>query len=82
MCWDMDIFSGRSTFELVMALRESMQACCPFCGISFTNFEFHLNLHEDCKLMDGQSEQVGERREEMILLSVLIILIVIDLCSC
>ena len=41
-----------------------MQACCPFCGISFTNFEFHLNLHEDCKLMDGQSEQVGERREE------------------
>ena len=77
----MDIFfSGCSHFSAAMTLR--MHASCPFCGISFTNFEFHLNLHEDCKLMDGQSEQVGERREEMILLSVLIILIVIDLCSC
>ena len=45
-----------------MALNESKKASsCPFCGISLTNFEFHINLHEDCNLMDGQSKQVGER---------------------
>ena len=47
-----------------MELEESYQAC-PFCGIGFTNFEFHLNVHEDCKLLDDQSKQLGKRREEM-----------------
>ena len=47
-----------------MELEESYQAC-PFCGIGFTNFEFHLNVHEDCKLLDDQSRQLGKRREEM-----------------
>ena len=47
-----------------MELEESYQAC-PFCGIGFTNFEFHLNVHEDCKLLEDQSKQLGKRREEM-----------------
>ena len=42
-----------------MALVESYQAC-PFCGINFVNFEFHMNLHEDCKLKDGQRKQLGK----------------------
>lgn len=47
-----------------MELEERYQAC-PFCGISCTNFEFHLNVHEDCRLMDDQSKQLGKKREEM-----------------
>ena len=42
-----------------MALVESYQAC-PFCGINFVNFEFHMSLHENCKLMDGQRKKLGK----------------------
>ena len=78
-----------------MELKGSQQEGCPFCGISFTDFEFHLNLHEDCKLMDGQSKQLGKRKRrgemeglEVIfvivccLLLLLIFVIVIGICYC
>ena len=44
---------GVSIISIVEMEKSLTDQFCPFCGISFSNFEFHLSLHEDCKVIIG-----------------------------
>ena len=55
---------------LVMESEESQQ--CPFCGLSFIDWKFHLGIHNECKMLEekegywllGRKRQEGEEEME------------------
>ena len=50
---------------LVMESEESQQ--CPFCGLSFIDWKFHLGIHNECKMLEEKEGYwlLGRKREEM-----------------
>ena len=39
---------------------------CPYCGLSYTDFEFHIRIHDDCKILEEQRKALGRKREDML----------------
>ena len=48
-----------------MELSEENQGC-PYCGLCYTDFEFHIRIHDDCKMLEEQRKALGRRREDML----------------
>ena len=48
-----------------MELSEETQEC-PFCGLCYTDFEFHIRIHDDCKMLEEQRKALGRKREDML----------------
>ena len=45
-----------------MELSEETQEC-PYCGLTYTDFEFHIRIHDDCKKLEEQRKALGRKRE-------------------
>ena len=48
-----------------MELSEDIQEC-PYCGLCYTDFEFHIRIHDDCKMLEEQRKALGRKRENML----------------
>ena len=48
-----------------MELSEETQEC-PYCGLCYTDFEFHIRIHDDCKMLEEQRKALGRKREDML----------------
>ena len=50
---------------LVMESEESQQ--CPFCGLSFIDFKFHIGVHNECKMLEEKEGYwlLGKKRQEV-----------------
>ena len=50
---------------LVMESEESQR--CPFCGLSFIDWKFHLGIHNECKMLEEKEGYwlLGRKRQEV-----------------
>ena len=48
-----------------MELSEETQEC-PYCGLCYADFEFHIRIHDDCKMLEEQRTALGRKREDML----------------
>ena len=48
-----------------MESEESQQ--CPFCGLSFIDFKFHIGVHNECKMLEEKEGYwlLGKKRQEV-----------------
>ena len=48
-----------------MESKESQQ--CPFCGLSYINWKFHLGVHNECKMLEEKEGYwlLGKKRQEV-----------------
>ena len=47
----------------VMESEESQQ--CPFCGLAYINWEFHLGVHNECKMLEEKRRGLGRKSQEV-----------------